>query len=66
MLTQITSSEHTYTALQSLRLLLEFDVREEQLTRIIPPDEFDDEMLVMAEIRSVFQVAYKVRLLTRV
>ena len=66
MLTQITSSEHTYTALQSLRLLLEFDVREEQLTRIIPPDESDDEMLVMTEIRSVFQVAYKVRLLTRV
>ena len=29
---------------------------------IVPPDEYDEEMAVMADVRSFFEVTYKVRL----
>jgi len=31
----------------------------ESLARLQPPDEFEDELIVMADVRAYFQVAYK-------
>jgi vacuolar protein sorting-associated protein 1 len=33
----------------------------DDLERLHPPDEFDEELTVMADVRAYFQVAYKVR-----
>lgn len=31
------------------------------MDRLIPPDEYEEELVVMADVRAYFQVAYKVR-----
>ncbi|KAI0698694.1 P-loop containing nucleoside triphosphate hydrolase protein [Earliella scabrosa] len=38
---------------------LGFTVKEEDLGKLNPPDEFQEELEVMAEVRAYFQVAYK-------
>lgn len=40
---------------------LGFQVTVEDLARLYPPDTYEAEMKVMAEIRGYFKVAYKVR-----
>ena len=39
---------------------LGFTVKEEDLGKLNPPDEFQEELEVMAEVRAYFKVAYKV------
>lgn len=36
-------------------------VRAEDLAKLNPPDEYETELRVMAEVRGYFQVSYKVR-----
>ena len=40
---------------------LGFHAKEEDLHKLNPPDEFEEELEMMAEVRAYFQVAYKVR-----
>ena len=40
---------------------LGYDVNNEaELDRLRPPDEYEQELIVVAEVRAYFQVAYKV------
>lgn len=48
-------------ALAALRELGYKDLVESDLDRLIPPDEYEEELVVMADVRAYFQVAYKVR-----
>ncbi|TBU37909.1 P-loop containing nucleoside triphosphate hydrolase protein [Dichomitus squalens] len=49
-----------YTALNALRALRPFrNISFGDLHRLLPPDEFADELNVMADVRGYFQVAYK-------
>ncbi len=48
-------------ALQALADLGYTGLSIESLARLQPPDEFEDELIVMADVRAYFQVAYKVR-----
>ena len=48
-------------AVASLRALPGYEITaEDDLPRLIPPDEFEEEMRLMAQVRAFFQVAYKV------
>ena len=40
---------------------LGYNVKEDDLPKLNPPDEFEEELEMMAEVRAYFQVAYKVR-----
>ena len=57
-LISVTIDDYIARALESLRYL-GYYLRFEDFSRAIPPDEFDEEILVMAEVRSFFQVVYK-------
>ena len=48
---------------QTLANLVElgYSVTADDLGKLNPPDEYEDELEVMAEVRAYFQVAYKVR-----
>ena len=48
-------------ALQALRELGYTDLRESDLIRLNPPDTYEEELNVMADVRAYFQVAYKVK-----
>ena len=49
-----------YTAINALRALRPFrNINFSDLHRLLPPDEFADELNVMADVRGYFQVAYK-------
>ncbi|KZT20530.1 hypothetical protein NEOLEDRAFT_1122565 [Neolentinus lepideus HHB14362 ss-1] len=59
-----TKSEHIASAteqraLQALRELGYGQLEREDLKRLHPPDAFEDELIVMADVRAYFQVAYK-------
>lgn len=57
-LISVTIDDYIARALESLRYL-GYYLKFEDFSRAIPPDEFDEEILVMAEVRSFFQVVYK-------
>ena len=42
---------------------LGLNVTEEDLGKLNPPDEYEDELALMAEVRAYFDVAYKVSLI---
>jgi hypothetical protein len=48
-------------AFQALSEMGYSHLRKEDLARLHPPDEFYEELTVMADVRAYFQVAYKVR-----
>ena len=48
-------------ALQALRELGYTELRESDLIRLNPPDTYEEELNVMADVRAYFQVAYKVK-----
>lgn len=48
-------------ALAALAALGYHGVTAEDLAKLRPPDEYEEELQVMAEVRAYFQVAYKVR-----
>jgi hypothetical protein len=50
-------------ALKALSEMGYAHLRKEDLARLHPPDEFYEELTVMADVRAYFQVAYKVRFL---
>ena len=52
-------TDYVARALEALKHL-GYHLTAEDFPRAIPPDEFDEEILVMAEVRSFFQVTYKV------
>lgn len=60
--------ENESTVSEALGLLarLGFIVKGEDLGKLNPPDEFEEELEIMAEVRAYFQVSYKVRLLLAV
>ena len=43
------------------RARLGYNVKEDDLPKLNPHDEFEEELEMMAEVRAYFQVAYKVR-----
>lgn len=47
-------------ALTALTVLLGCNISAEDLAKLLPPDPFEEELEVMAEIRAYFKVAYKV------
>lgn len=55
--------DHVAKALEALRHL-GYNLTAEDFPRALPPDEFEEEILVMAEVRSFFQVTYKVSPIT--
>ena len=48
-------------ALRALGELGYANLRQSDLVRLDPPDTFEEELNVMADVRAYFQVAYKVR-----
>jgi vacuolar protein sorting-associated protein 1 len=50
------------SALQSLVSRGYCGIKREDLKRLHPHENFDDELIVMADVRAYFQVAYKVRM----
>jgi vacuolar protein sorting-associated protein 1 len=50
------------SALQSLAKRGYCGIKREDLKRLHPHENFDDELVVMADVRAYFQVAYKVRM----
>ena len=51
---------HEMQALASLTYLLGRSVDLEDLSKLLPPDVYEEELEVMAEVRAYFKVAYKV------
>lgn len=54
----------TEKALDALSVAGYANLTEADLARLHPPDAFEDEIGVMADVRAYFQVAYKVRIVT--
>ena len=52
----------TEKALDLLSQIGYVGLTERDLVRLHPPDAFDEELCVMADVRAYFQVAYKVRI----
>lgn len=56
----VDTEKHVSNILTSLAVLFKRSFTEEDLAKLLPPDIYEDELEVMAEVRAYFQVVYKV------
>ena len=60
-LTEEERSEELQNVLESLRRLGYSGVRGDDLRKLLPSDEYEEELALMAEVRAYFKIAYKAK-----